>query len=51
MLIERVHSPGSGHRAIIAASVLRRNGFPRVENCLGSMAACRATHCPLITAS
>jgi hydroxyacylglutathione hydrolase len=38
---------GSGHRAIIAASVLQRNGFERVENCLGSMAACRATACPL----
>jgi hydroxyacylglutathione hydrolase len=40
---------GSGHRAIIAASILRRNGFERVENCLGSMAACRATACPLET--
>jgi hydroxyacylglutathione hydrolase len=40
---------GSGHRAIIAASILKRNGFERVENCLGSMAACRATGCPLVT--
>ncbi len=40
---------GSGHRAIIAASLLQRNGFERVENCLGSMAACRATACPLET--
>ena len=38
---------GTGHRAIIAASVLKRSGFDRVENCLGSMAACRATACPL----
>lgn len=42
---------GSGHRAIIAASILRRNGFPCVENCLGSMAACRATACPLVIRS
>ncbi len=42
---------GSGHRAIIAASILRRNGFRRVENCLGSMAACRATGCPLVAGS
>jgi hydroxyacylglutathione hydrolase len=40
---------GSGHRAIIAASILQRSGFERVENCLGSMAACRATQCPLVT--
>ncbi len=40
---------GSGHRAIIAASVLKRNGFERVENCLGSMAACRSVGCPLET--
>jgi hydroxyacylglutathione hydrolase len=40
---------GSGHRAIIAASILKRNGLDRVENCLGSMAACRATACPMAT--
>ncbi len=40
---------GSGHRAIIAASILKRRGFEQVENCLGSMAACRATACPLET--
>jgi hydroxyacylglutathione hydrolase len=40
---------GSGHRAIIAASLLKRSGFEQVENCLGSMAACRATACPLET--
>lgn len=38
---------GSGARASIAASLLRQNGFERVENCLGSMAACRSTECPL----
>ena len=42
---------GSGHRAIIAASVLKRNGLEQVENCLGSMAACRATGWPLETAA
>lgn len=36
---------GSGRRAIIAASILKRNGFDRVENCLGSMAACQAVGC------
>ena len=41
---------GSGHRAIVAASVLRRHGFREVENCLGSMRACEATGCPLSTA-
>ncbi len=36
---------GSGQRAIIAASILRQHGFDQVENCLGSMAACRALGC------
>jgi hydroxyacylglutathione hydrolase len=40
---------GTGHRAIIAASLIKRNGYEQVENCLGSMAACRATACPLTT--
>lgn len=38
---------GSGRRAIIAASILKRNGFERVENCLGSMAACQAVGCSI----
>jgi hydroxyacylglutathione hydrolase len=38
---------GSGRRSMIAASILKRNGFEQVENCLGSMAACRAAGCPL----
>jgi hydroxyacylglutathione hydrolase len=38
---------GSGQRAIIAASVLKQNGFEDVEVCLGSMAACRAVGCPI----
>jgi len=33
---------GSGQRAIIAASILRKNGFESVEDCLGSMQACKA---------
>ena len=37
---------GSGQRAIIAASILRRRGVENVEVCLGSMAACKAIGCP-----
>ncbi len=39
---------GSGQRAIIAASILKKQGFERVENCLGSMAACAALGCPIL---
>ena len=39
---------GSGHRAIIAASILQKHGFEQVENCLGSMRACYATSCPMV---
>jgi hydroxyacylglutathione hydrolase len=39
---------GSGQRAVIAATILNREGFPQVENCLGSMAACAASGCPVI---
>lgn len=42
---------GSGQRAIIAASILKQNGFDRVENYLGSMAACRAIGCRIATAN
>lgn len=38
---------GSGQRAIIAASILKRHGFENVENSLGSMAACAAVGCPI----
>ncbi|MGA7876442.1 MAG: MBL fold metallo-hydrolase [Desulfoferrobacter sp.] len=38
---------GSGQRAIIAASILKKNGFELVEDCLGSMEACDAVGCPL----
>jgi hydroxyacylglutathione hydrolase len=40
---------GSGQRAIIAASILKQNGFEDVEVCLGSMAACKAIGCPIET--
>lgn len=40
---------GSGQRAIIAASILKRKGFSGVETCLGSMAACQAIGCPIKT--
>ncbi len=39
---------GSGKRAIIAASILKNNGFPSVENCLGSMAACQSIGCDIV---
>jgi hydroxyacylglutathione hydrolase len=38
---------GSGQRAIIAASILKQNGFQRVEDSLGSMAACMEAGCPI----
>ncbi len=38
---------GSGQRAIIAASLLKRAGFVDVEDALGSMAACHALGCPI----
>ncbi len=38
---------GSGQRGVIAASILKKHGFERVENCLGSMAACAALGCPI----
>ena len=38
---------GSGRRAIIAASILKQSGFEQVENCLGSMAACKNVGCEI----
>lgn len=38
---------GSGQRAIIAASILKQHGFPRVEDSLGSMEACQSVGCEL----
>jgi len=40
---------GSGMRAIIAASILKRHDFTRVENSLGSMQACTAVGCKTLT--
>jgi hydroxyacylglutathione hydrolase len=36
---------GSGQRAIIAASVLKKSGFKDVEVCFGSMSACMELSC------
>ena len=36
---------GSGTRAIIAASILKRHGFDEVEDSLGSMLACESIGC------
>ena len=38
---------GSGQRAIIAASLLKQNGFKSVNCCLGSLLACKAVGCPM----
>ncbi len=40
---------GSGRRASIAASILRRHGVERAANNLGSMAACKAVGCPIVS--
>ncbi len=54
--LEEIPSPrplvtfcGSGMRAVIAASFLKREGFSGVEVCLGSMEACSAIGCPIRT--
>ena len=39
---------GSGVRAIVAASILKRHGFTRVEDSLGSMEACKSVGCEII---
>jgi hydroxyacylglutathione hydrolase len=39
---------GSGQRAIIAASILKRYGLDEVEDSLGSMAACSVIGCPIV---
>jgi hydroxyacylglutathione hydrolase len=38
---------GSGQRAIIAASILKQQGFEQVEDCLGSMEACKELGCEI----
>lgn len=40
---------GSGQRAIIAASILKRLGFKKVENCFGSIQACSRGVCEIIS--
>ncbi len=39
---------GSGRRAIIAASILKKHGFSQVEDSLDSMEACASIGCPLL---
>ncbi|MFW6326045.1 MAG: MBL fold metallo-hydrolase [Desulfovermiculus sp.] len=39
---------GSGQRAIIAASILKKNGFEQVEDCLGSIQACSRGVCEIV---
>ncbi len=39
---------GSGRRAVIAASILKKHGFSQVEDNLGSMAACVSIGCPVV---
>lgn len=39
----------TGKRATIAASLLKKNGFDKVEDWLGSMTACSAIGCPIVT--
>ncbi len=39
---------GSGVRAIVAASILKRHGFTAVEDSLGSMEACESVGCKMI---
>mgnify|MGYP006277120307 CR=1 FL=1 len=39
---------GSGQRAIIAASLLKKHGFERVEDSLGSMQACARGVCEIV---
>jgi rhodanese-related sulfurtransferase len=41
---------GSGKRAIIAASILKKNGFDQVADNLGSMQACKNVGCELTEA-
>jgi rhodanese-related sulfurtransferase len=39
---------GSVQRAVIAATILKREGYENIANSLGSMAACSAVGCPVI---
>lgn len=40
---------GSGQRAIVAAALLKQQGIDEVEVCIGSMQACQAVGCQVIT--
>jgi hydroxyacylglutathione hydrolase len=40
---------GSGQRAIIAASILKKHGFREVENCFGSIQACSRGVCEIVS--
>lgn len=40
---------GSGQRAIVAAALLKKHGVDRVEVCLGSMQACQAVGCDVLS--
>ena len=39
---------GSGQRAMIAAAILRRQGIQPVEDCLGSISACKSVECEAV---
>ena len=39
----------SGRRAMIAASILKMNGFTEVSNCMGSMKACAKIGCTFVS--
>ena len=39
---------GSGRRALIGATILKKNGYEIVDNCLGSMAACQDVGCAIV---
>ena len=40
---------GSGRRAMIAASILKKAGFENVKNCFGSFAACEQLKCEIVS--
>lgn len=40
---------GSGRRAVVAASILKKNGFSDVQVCLGSIKACKEIGCQLVS--
>jgi hydroxyacylglutathione hydrolase len=40
---------GSGQRAMIAAAFLKQRGIQQVEDCLGSMSACKNVECHVVT--